>query len=104
MREINIKNDKILKILEKKGGLIDKGRELTKQIEGLEKERNKVGLQVQKLKDKTAHLMDKEDIKTEEFEYVASVDLKDGEVVLTIKDAIEEYKQAYRERISQKPE
>lgn len=104
MRKHKFENDKIVKILEKKAPLIEEGRNLSKQMDDLNKDLHKIGLKVQKLKDKTAHLMEKESITLGEFEYIASIDTKDGQVVLEIVDAIEEYKAAYRKKVAEQAE
>ena len=101
MREIKLKNDKLYQLLEKKDVLIKEGREISKRIEKDDQERHKIGLKVQKLKDKTAQLLEKEDIETGEFEYIQQLDVKDGEVVVTVQDSVEEFKKAYLERIKE---
>lgn len=100
MRKIELNHDKLHQLLSKKDGFIKEGRGLTKQIEDLDKERHKIGLKVEKLKGKVAQYLDKENIQLEEFEYIQALDIKDDKVEVTIMDAIEEYKTAYRDRKS----
>lgn len=101
MRKHEFENKKIVDILLKKEPLIKEGRELSKKIDDLNKDLHKIGLKVQKLKDKTAHLMEKESITLGEFEYISAIDTKNGKVVLEVVDAIEEYKSAYRKRVAE---
>lgn len=98
MRKHEFENKKIVDLLDKKAPLIKEGRKLSEEMEKLNKELHKIGLKVQKLKDKTAQLIEKEDITLGEFEYIRTIDTKNGKVVVEIVDAVEEYKSAYRQQ------
>jgi hypothetical protein len=98
MRQIKITNEKLYKILGDKEVLINEGRQISKDIEERETSRAKIGLKVEKLKEKAVKCVEKEAFKLEEFEYLQSIDAKDGEVVVTIQDKLEEVKEAIREQ------
>lgn len=51
-RTIVLDNEELKDLIEKKNAVLEEGRELSKQIDVLENERNKKGLKIQKLKDK----------------------------------------------------
>ncbi len=93
-----IKNKTLVDLLLKKGALIDDARAISKKIDDLENDRRKVGLQVQKLKDKIIPLVQKEtkDL-LGEFEEISEVSPKDGEVIITTVDVLENFKRDYKE-------
>ena len=97
MRTDTFKNDKMADLLKKKDGFIEKGRALTKVIEEAESDRNKLGLKVQKIKDKMVDLVEKIDIKLDEFEYLRTIELKGKDIEVSIHNAQEEWVEAYRE-------
>lgn len=96
MRKQNIEDKKMETLLGKKDVLITEGRELTSTIEKAEKERNKIALKIQKIKDKMISLMDKHSFELGEFEYLRTVELKDGKIEVQICDAMEEWQEVYR--------
>lgn len=93
-----IKNKTLVDLLIKKGALIDDARAISKKIEELENDRRKVGLQVQKLKDKIIPLVHKEtkDL-LGEYEEISEVEPKDGEVIIKTVDVLENFKRDYKE-------
>lgn len=98
-----INNNTLKKLLEEKEELVKQGRELTVQIEKLEKERAKIGLQIQKKKDKIIPLVDKE-VRPNlvEYEDIETVVLEKGEIKVTVFNHLEEFKKAYKEKFSKK--
>lgn len=97
--EITFKDDKLKKLLEEKGVLVTEGRELTRRIEELEKERAKIGLKIQKVKDKIAPIVDaKINPQLDEFEDIETVEIKDGMILVRKFSQLEEFKKAWRER------
>jgi len=82
----------------KKSGLVDQGRELSKAIEKLENDRRKVGLQIQKLKDKILPLVAKLTIdKLVEFEEISTVDIKGDEIEIKTFNVVDDFKKDYLE-------
>lgn len=97
--EITFKDDKMKKLLEEKGVLVNEGRELTKKIEELEKERAKVGLKIQKVKDKLIPIVEsKIKPQLEEFEDIETVEVKGDMIVVKKFSHLEEFKKAWREK------
>lgn len=89
-------------LLNQKSKLVEAGRALTKKIDDLETERNKVGLQIQKLKDVIIPLVESIMAKSlGEFEMITTVEVdkeKKHQIIINYIDQIEEYKKAIRER------
>jgi len=93
-----IKNKELSALLVKKSGLVDQGRELSKAIEKLENDRRKVGLQIQKLKDKILPLVAKLTIdKLVEFEEISTVDIKGDEIEIKTFNVVDDFKKDYLE-------
>lgn len=90
--------------LEKKNKLVLEGREQHKIVTKEQEKLNKIGLQIQKYKDKIIPLVKKvqEDQREKgmlgEFEEYQSVEIENDEVVITTFDAVEEYKNKIREQ------
>jgi hypothetical protein len=101
MRTIKIQNSKIFTLV---GEYKAKAQEINKvvdEIEKIEKERNKIGLQIQKLKDKLSPLVEKAtESEVGEFEMVTNIQQskEDGVVEVDIFDQVEEYKEALRKK------
>lgn len=105
-REAELKGDKLLKLLTKKEELVGEGRKFQVDIEGLQKEQRKVGLKLNKVKEKVIPLIEKESEKLdiEQFEIPSSVNIKDGKAILTILDQIADYKFRILEQLEKKDE
>jgi len=104
-----VKNDDLLKNLREKNLLVNAGRELTKKISDLETERDKIGLQIQKLKDKIIPVAE-EMIKPilAEFEMLTTIQpeldehgRETGMINLEYIDQIEDFKEALREKMKE---
>ena len=101
MRTVKIENSKIFNLV---GEYKAKALEINKvvdEIEKIEKERNKIGLQIQKLKDKLSPLVEKAtESEISEFEMVTNIQQskEDGVVEVDIFDQVEEYKEALRKK------
>jgi hypothetical protein len=92
------KNKEIVELLTKKETLVKEGREVTKKIDELENDRRKIGLQIQKVKDKVIPLVNKlMEGNLKEFEEIGTVEVKDGELDISIVDVIENFKRDYKE-------
>lgn len=99
-----INNNTLKKLLEEKEELVTQGRALTTDIEKLEKERAKIGMQIQKRKDKIIPLVEKA-VKPllGEYEDIETVTInKDGEVEVKVFNHMEEFKKAYAEKFTPK--
>jgi anaerobic ribonucleoside-triphosphate reductase len=92
-----LKNDKLKRILEERGEIKKEIDLVVADMVKLEKERLKLGYKMDKLKEKTKVIIDQQDFNLGEFEFIATVDLKDGEPSVEILDQIEEYKKMVRE-------
>lgn len=96
--QTKVQHPELHKLLLEKNKLVQKGRKLTKEIEDLETERNKYGLQIQKLKDQIVPLAEgliKD--KLGEFEMLTMINAVEGKghfVVLEYVDQVEEFKKA----------
>jgi len=95
---IKLNSKELLKLLQSKSTLVDEGRGITKEIEKLETDRRKVGLQIQKLKDKIIPLVTKLTASAmAEYEEISTVDVKDDEIIVEIVDVVENFKRDYKE-------
>lgn len=95
---MKIQSKELVDLLTKKNVLIEEARGYSKEIDALEETRRKVGLQVQKIKDKVIPLVKKlTDGKLAEFEEITQVDVKDGEIEVGIVNVIDEFKRDYLE-------
>ncbi len=102
MREIIKQDEKIKNILLQRKELIEKGRGISAEIEKLEKERNKLALQAEKLKDKIVPWVNKiRKNELDKYENVEQVLVDGNNIVIKVFDAIEEYKKVLDEKIKQ---
>jgi len=102
---MKINNDKLKVLLEQKEVLVAEGRALTVKIEKLEKERAKVGMQIQKVKDKVIPLVEKlVKPNLKEYEDIETVTLEKGEIEVKVFNHLDEFKKAYAERFTKKEE
>jgi DNA anti-recombination protein RmuC len=93
-----IQSKELLKLLQSKSTLVDEGRAITKEIEKLETDRRKVGLQIQKMKDKIIPLVKKlTDGKLGEYEEISTVEPKGDEIIVETVDVVEDFKKQYKE-------
>jgi len=102
MRIIKIENDKLKKILEDRQVIFDNIGEINKVIVAKDKERTAEGYKMDKLKEKTADILKKQNLDLEEFEDIGAVKLVKGEIVLEIFDYVEEYKKQLRDERAKK--
>jgi hypothetical protein len=95
-----IKNKKLVGILKEKDVLVTEGRAISKEIDKLENDRRKVGLQIQKIKDKILPMVDEiTKGKMQEFEEITTVNIKsEDEVEISVTNVIEDFKKAYIEQ------
>ncbi len=72
--------------------------EVLKQKEKLERERNKVALKVQKIKDKVVPIIQKEvrPLLKDEYDDIETAKLKDGKIVIETFNHIEDFKKKFR--------
>lgn len=106
--------DKTLsKLLKERGGLVKRGRYLTKRIERLEKalkdfddERNELGMKIAQLQDRMIPIVrEKVESGLGEFEELANMELRRGGVIdIEVVDKVEEFKRLYLERIKTRDE
>jgi signal recognition particle subunit SEC65 len=97
MSLVEIKDAKLVTILEERAIYHKEIGRIMEQLMALDKEKTKLGYKLDKLKEKTKVIMDKENPKLEEFEFVARVFLDKGKAFYEVLDQIEEYKKAIRE-------
>ena len=105
MRTLEFSNKKVEKALAEKGVLIEKGREISRQIEKLETERNKIGLKVQKIKDDIVLPFARE-IKKDlgKYEDLQTLNLVNGKIVVNVFDYIEQYKEELDKKLAEQEE
>ena len=102
MRTLEFSNKKVEKALAEKGALIEKGREISRQIEKLETERNKIGLKVQKIKDDTVLPFAREVKKTlGKYEDLETLQLVNGKIVVNVFDYLERYKEEFDKKLAE---
>lgn len=104
-----VKHDDLLQNLRAKNLLVNTGRDLTKQIDDLETERNKIGMQIQKLKDKIIPVAE-ELVKPVlgEFDMLVTIHpekdeqgKETGMINLEYIDQVEDFKEALREKMKE---
>lgn len=100
MRFIVLEDEKIKSLIKSKEEIAYKIKDITKNIEDLEEDRNKLVLKIQRYNDKALPLIEK--YKNEEvlgeFEEYSRVYFKDDELRLEIFDALEEFKEFYKKQ------
>jgi hypothetical protein len=98
-RELIIKNARLVDVLNKRNEIQNNINAIVDEIESLQKELNKLGIKMQKEKERAIVETKKLNIELSEFEIIEKFDLnKDGELVLSIRDEVESFKKAYRDR------
>lgn len=96
-RTITIKDAKIKKLLEQRDVEVKKGRELEKQKQTIEQEQRKIGLLLNRIKEKVTPMVNAH-AKKESFnpyEVISAVQITDGQVVMTVTDSLELWKENY---------
>lgn len=79
--------------------LIDEHKGYLKDIEKLERDRNKIALKVQKIKDRVVPMIQKEvKDKLEEYDDIETAKVKDGKVVLTTFNHLQDWKRKFKAR------
>ena len=97
-----IKNDKLVKILTERGKLFKELGVINEELIKLDKDRKKIGYKMDKLKDKTSVIMDKEKIELGEFDIISRVFIENGECKVEIVDRVEEFKKQLKEDSNKK--
>lgn len=100
MKTLELKNDKLGKILEDRTVLYNEIGKINEELVELDKERTKLGYKMNKLKEKTSVIMDKlmPSLNLGEFEVVSKVYLnKYNKPEIEIVDKVEEYIALLRE-------
>jgi seryl-tRNA synthetase len=100
MRFIVLDDDKVKSLIKSKEEIAYKIKDITKKIEDLEEDRNKLVLKIQRYNDKAIPLIDKYKAEEElgEFEEYSRVYFKDDELRLEIFDSLEEFKEFYKKQ------
>lgn len=79
--------------------LEQKHRDLMSTREKLERDRNKIALKIQKIKDRVIPVIQEKVVPMlKEYEDISTADVKDGEVVVTTFSHLEDWKKAFEER------
>jgi len=105
MRQAEIQNDKLADILTERGLLFRQIGKINEQLADLDKERTKIGYKMDKLKDKTAPIVDKhiKELNLGEFEIVSRVYLNGEQTPeVEIIDLVEEYTEELRKKKADK--
>ena len=92
MRQVKLDNKQLIKILKDREVEFKKAQELQATAEKINKELTALGYKMNRLKEKTSQVLNKEDIELSEFEIITEVKLEKGEPILEIVDQVEEYK------------
>ena len=106
-REIIIVNDKLNELLVEKNELVQKGRKYQKEIEAIQKKQNKIGLKLNKIKEKIIPSVEEltKDHEMGQWEIPMTIAVNDkGESVLTLLDKIEKKKQQILESLNKEKE
>ena len=98
MRKVEIKNNKLVGILERRGEVLKLAREKQKEVEALQEEQAKLGYKMNKLKEKSKVIMDKMNPELEEFEIITGLFTEDGKAYYEVVNQVEEYKEMIREK------
>lgn len=79
--------------------LIDEHKGYLKEIEGMERDRNKIALKVQKIKDKVVPLIQKE-VKPllKEYDDIETAKVKDGKVLINTFNHLEDWMRKFKRR------
>lgn len=98
MRKVEINNNKLVKILERRAEILKLAREKQKEVEALQEEQAKLGHKMNKLKEKSKVIMDKMNPELEEFEIITRLFAEDGKAYCEVVNQVEEYKEMIREK------
>jgi ABC-type Zn uptake system ZnuABC Zn-binding protein ZnuA len=109
MREITLTNKKLEKLLTDRAPLVEEGRRLQDEMEAMKKEfnlkieaQNKVAKQINKIKDKIIPILQKEvNHQLEEFEDTREAEIRDGVIIVTVGNHLEEWKERFLEKKKQ---
>jgi len=102
-REVELQNAKLHKLLEEKANLVEEGKSFQKKVEKLQKEQRKIGLKLNKVKEKVLPLIAGESTKLDigQFEAPMNVNIIDGKSILTIVDRVEDFKKRLLEKLEE---
>jgi|TARA_Y100000034_G_scaffold49407_1_gene61096 transcriptional regulator len=102
-REVELQNAKLHKLLEEKIKLVEEGKSFQKKVEKLQKEQRKIGLKLNKVKEKVLPLIAEESTKLDigQFEAPMNVNIIDGKSILTIVDRVEDFKKRLLEKLEE---
>jgi len=92
MRQVRLDNKQLIKILKDREVEFKKAQELQTTAEKINKELTALGYKMNRLKEKTSQVLNKENIELSDFEIITEVKLEKGEPILEIVDQVEEYK------------
>lgn len=103
-REIPLDDELLLKMVQQKGEMVEKGRAISKQMEELAKQHEKLNDEITALMAKVNnHKLDifkrvEKLAKNEvgEFEIPVTTEIRDGKLVLIVTEALEEFKDSFK--------
>lgn len=102
-RYIEINNDELKALVEKKGEIVDQGRAHYAEMEELHAKGNKISEERNSVVEEILKLTGEclKDQEIDEFEVASTTDIKDGVVRVEIIDTVAQYKDNYRTRKEQ---
>ncbi len=106
MREVTFENKKLAKLLMERSPLVEEGRRIQDEMEAMKKEfqakidaQNKIATKINKIKDKIVPLLTKEMEGTlQEFEDTREAEIRDGVIIVTIGNHLEEFKERFHKQ------
>ena len=110
MREVTLTNQKLAKLLEERSPLVQAGRDLQDEMEAMKKTfqekidaQSKVAEKINKIKDKIVPILHKEmQGKLAEFEDTREAEIRDGVIIVTVGDHLEDFKKRFHEQKNKK--
>lgn len=98
IRYIEINNEELKALVEKKGEIVEKGRKHYAKIEEMSQEATKIANERQEVVDKILKITGEElkDKELGEFEMAMTTDIKDGVVRVSIADRVAKFKESLR--------
>jgi len=110
MREIQFKDVELEKLLEKRNKIVLAGRKEDEERQKLEESINKRAMELQKIDGKATEILKKKNLeltidpKNKVFEQMQGAALKDGKIVITIADRVQDFVDALAKQLKEAEE